>query len=229
MRTPGIDSVIFDMDGVLVDSEGQWERLFRELLAQHGSKLSEEDRIELYGCSDKCENEILGRILGVGENDMAAEKHAYMTAHQFPYADIIIPGAKDLVERLHDRGLRLALASSSLESDVSRMLCECDMDGLFDVVVTGDMVKRAKPDPAIYTRATALLGTVPSCAIAVDDSPVGVQAARGAGLRVIQFDHNDHGLRVDGAYCVCVTHEAVGEVIDAMTDCSSDEVPTTEA
>lgn len=218
MRAPGIDSVIFDMDGVLVDSEGQWERLFHELLAQHGCKLSEKDRIELYGCSDKHENEILGRILGMSENDMAVEKHEYVTAHQFSYADIIIPGAKDNVERLHDCGLKLALASSSFESDVSRMLCECDMDGLFDVVVTGDMVKRAKPDPSIYTRAIALLGTTSSHAVAVDDSPVGVQAASGAGLYVIQFDHNDHGLRADGANCVCMTHEAVGEVIDTMID-----------
>jgi len=218
MRAPGIDSVIFDMDGVLVDSEGQWERLFRELLAQHGLRLSEEDRIELYGCSDKHENEILGRILGMDENDVAVEKHDYVSAHQFSYAEIIIPGAKDLVVQLHNHGLKLALASSSFESDVSRMLCECGMGDLFDVVVTGDMVKLAKPDPAIYARAVALLGTVPSQAVAVDDSPVGVQSASGAGLHVIQFDHNDHGLRVDGADCVCVTHEAVGEVIDSLTD-----------
>jgi HAD superfamily hydrolase (TIGR01509 family) len=212
------------MDGVLVDSEGQWERLFRELLAQHGLRLSEEDRIELYGCSDERENEILGRILGTSENDAAVEKHDYVTAHQFSYADIIIPGAKDLVERLHERGLRLALASSSFESDVSRMLCECDMDDLFDAVVTGDMVKLAKPDPAIYARAIALLGTVPSRAVAVDDSPVGVEAASGAGLRVIQFDYNDHGLRVDGADCVCTTHEAVGKAIDSIAGYRHDEV-----
>lgn len=209
-----LEAVIFDMDGVLVDSEVEWERVFRGILAERGVELSEADRLDLYGCSDDHENVVLGRILGIPVDEMASIKHAYCAEHPIDYGAIATTGGRELIAHLRDVGLRVALASSSLERDVRRMLVETGMDGLFDVVVAGDHVEHAKPDPEIYVLAARSLGVAPENAIAVDDSLYGAQAALGAGLYLVRFDRTGENGSVEGALAVCNSHDQVGSLID---------------
>lgn len=205
----GVEGVVFDMDGVLVDTEPEWERIFRGVLGKYGLKLSDEDRDELYGCSDAHENEVLGRNLGKSPAQARRIKCAYAAEHPVRYGLVRIEGASELVRRLHRLGLKVALASSSFGSDVTRMLGETDIGEAFDAVVSGDQVRAAKPDPAVYLRAAELLGVLPGRLVAVDDSHYGVEAALAAGMRVIQFTRSGRKPYSDRITAVCASHEEV--------------------
>lgn len=213
-----LEAVIFDMDGVLVSSEVEWEKVFRGILAEHGKELSERDRLDLYGCSDKHENLVLGRIIGISVEEMGLVKHAYCNEHPIDYGAIAMAGGRELVSHLKDVGLKTALASSSSEADVSRMLDETGMVDLFDAVVTGDHVERPKPDPEIYRLAARTIDVPPERAIAVDDSPYGASAALGAGLNLILFNQTSGCKAPEGTLGTCTTHEQVGRLIDEILE-----------
>ncbi len=185
-----IDGVVFDMDGVLTDTEQAWIALFDEMVGVYGETLSEKDRTELFGCSDARENVVLGRVLDMTPEEVAPLKEQWCAAHQFGYGELAIEGNLQLARALRCRGIRCAIASSSARANVERMLDETGMDDVFAVVVTGDDIEHAKPAPDAYVAAADRLGIAPERLIAVDDSPVGVDAAVGAGLTTVQYSVN---------------------------------------
>jgi HAD superfamily hydrolase (TIGR01509 family) len=211
-----LDAVAIDMDGVLVSSEVEWEKIFRGLLSEYGLELSEEDQHELYGCSDEKENEVLGRALGISADLMKVRKDAYCKVHPIDYGAIAIPGSRQLIDDCHRRGIKVALASSSPRYLVDRMIDETGMAGLFDAVITGDHVEVAKPDPAIYLLAASTLGVDPSHVVAIDDSRYGLESARSAGMGAIQFAGSGQKVLSEDSIALCHDFAEVACVIDAI-------------
>lgn len=182
-----LQAILFDHDGTLVDSESTHLRLWREVVAPHGIHISDEiywhqmlgvplernatDIIRLYG-------------LDVPADDLIAAKLAanatFLQQTCFPQ----MPGADRVVRDLAAR-LRLALVSGSQRNCVEASLRGHAWEPLFEQVVTGDDVPRNKPHPDGYLQALAALGLDAADCIAVEDTEVGVRAARDAGLRVI--------------------------------------------
>jgi HAD superfamily hydrolase (TIGR01509 family) len=178
-------AVIFDMDGLMLDTE-RWERAaWREVARQHGRSLSDE---------------FFASLVGRRESDTAPRMREYFGAH-FPFdaarAQVralferwvehcptpVKPGLISLLDALQRLGIPLAVASSTARARAVQRLGE--LAKCFGVSVFGDQVRHAKPDPEIYLRTLGELGVPSSVALALEDSPPGFQAAQAAGLTTI--------------------------------------------
>jgi len=179
-------AAIFDMDGLLIDSEraimGLWERATTEL----GRPLSQAEFIGVIGRAASESAAVLTATLGPAVFARASERvrNAIMSADPaklFP----LKPGSRELLIRLRDRGIRCAVASSTVSDEVRRRLSAVGLLDHFDSVVGGDLVARGKPDPALYRLAVDALGIESVACLAFEDSDNGVAAAAAAGVRVI--------------------------------------------
>ena len=181
------DAIVFDNDGLLLDTEDAWTRAEEELFARHGSAFTEAHKRELIGTSRITAAGILERQL-----DLPGQGLALMDElHDLVMAEVAEgvpprPGALELVASVRAAGLPVALASNSARSFVERVLAGSELgNGHFDAVVTADDVEAPKPAPDIYLAACAALGAAPERSAALEDSPPGVAAARAAGMFVI--------------------------------------------
>lgn len=191
MRVPPrrLEAVVLDLDGVLVDSERINVGSARRAFAAHGVALDAEDEALIVGRHPR---DYLAEI--AARHPDAARRLAEIAALQGRlYAELgrevrPVPGALDLVRALRARGTPLALATSSNRDDARAVLAALGVADAFDAVLALEDVAKLKPDPEIYRRACGALAVAPDRAAAVEDSPPGCLAARGAGMCVIAFD-----------------------------------------
>lgn len=181
-----IEAVIFDLDGVLVDSEPVHWRASERLFAPHTFTMEEYEpfvglAIEPYMAWAR---ERFGLDASVEE---LTERYAEAVTAELGAAPLPpLDGARELIAAARARGLRVGLCSQSIAGWVHPTLRAAGLDGSFDAVVTGDDVGRAKPEPDIYLHAARLLGAEPEACVAVEDSPAGVHSAAAAGMLVVQ-------------------------------------------
>jgi HAD superfamily hydrolase (TIGR01509 family) len=181
-----IRALIFDMDGLLVDTETLAYGAMDAFLA----KLAVERRQDIH-------DQMLGRRV---PEAMAIIKEGYGLPH--PVEDLIadytilrrhalvgnvrpMPGAIDAVRFGHDAGLKVGLASSGLRDQVTLSLNEAGLRGMFEVEVTGDDVTRGKPAPDLFLKAAEGLGVDPADCVVFEDAPAGIAAAVNAGMRAV--------------------------------------------
>ncbi|WIE74221.1 HAD family phosphatase [Curtobacterium sp. MCSS17_007] len=182
-------AVLWDMDGTIIDTEPIWQQSQVELTARYDAEWTHEDGLSLVGSGLERSGEIL-RDKGV---DMDVEEIVqWMTdyvmerlqAGELPWR----PGARELVEELHDRGVPTALVTMS-----RRKMALVTADALgargFRVVVAGDDVDRPKPYPDAYLAAAAQLGVDPTACIAIEDSATGVASAVASGAVTVAVEH----------------------------------------
>jgi HAD superfamily hydrolase (TIGR01509 family) len=172
-------AVVFDMDGLLLDTEPMWHAAERELLARHGDIFTDADMVASHGRSLVDTAAVYGARLGIPPADVEREIGEIMLAHYISGAPLHA-GARDLVEALDDR-LPMAVASNTSGILVRRALDAVGL-GVLEVVASGIDIGMSKPAPDVYLEACRLLGVAPADAIAFEDSPMGVQAAKAAGL-----------------------------------------------
>jgi HAD superfamily hydrolase (TIGR01509 family) len=184
---PGsIKAVIFDLDGILMNSEWLAYLVWREYAEQKGGRLEESAHPGMIGLTAEATAEYVMRQTGLTFD--IAESCAWIwkrTIERLKTEIDPLPGAADLVRALAERGLSLAIASNSPGYYVDASLKGLGLDGYFPVRSAVDQVPNGKPAPDIYLRAVDLLGVTPRECLAVEDSQVGVQAATAADIRVI--------------------------------------------
>lgn len=190
-----VEAVIFDFDGVIVDTEPLHYAAFQKVLEPTGLHFSWQEYVETY----------------IGFDDRDAFRHAYATrgetldsaglsgliARKAAYFDEIIasgvaayPGVVELITGLKTAGIPLAICSGALRSDIDPILVQLGLTTCFDVIVTADDVAASKPDPECYRLAFAKLHSACGAAftrkttIAIEDTPAGIASAKGAGLPV---------------------------------------------
>ena len=200
MRVNGFEAIIFDMDGVLIDSEPLHFAVLSDLLARVGHTLTRAENEQFIGAtSDAMFSTLIARhgLAGTVAEYIACYDEALLHELQQPHAPA--PGVTALMARLHELGKRLAVASSSRRAWVDATIRSLGLADSFDVVVTGDDVERGKPDPAIYLLTAQRLGIGPDRCVAIEDSPNGVQSARLAGMTVlgVRTEYTAH-LHLDG-------------------------------
>lgn len=208
-------AVLFDFNGVLVDDEPLHLRLFQRVLAEEGVAPFGEDEYwdHFVGLDDRAAfREILERAGERPEEPrlmrLTARKASYyqetVRAEGYPY----FPGAADLVRELAARRLQLGLVSGALRDEVEGALAQEGLRSAFKVLVTAEDVAASKPDPEGYRLAIESLNAAPPLpdrllhpheAVAVEDTPAGVAAARGAGLEVVAVAHTCAAAELAGA------------------------------
>jgi HAD superfamily hydrolase (TIGR01509 family) len=179
-------AVVFDNDGLLLDTEEAWTRAETELFHRYGSVFSMEHKRDLIGSSHTIAAGKIEAWLGLpGEGlRLMAELHDLVMAEATHDVEPR-PGAVALVDALNAAGIPIAVASNSPREFLDLVLTTSGMGARFTVTVAGDEVPNPKPAPDIYLEACRRLNAEPSQAVGLEDSPTGAQAAKAAGLTVI--------------------------------------------
>jgi HAD superfamily hydrolase (TIGR01509 family) len=181
------DAVIFDNDGLLLDTESVWTRAEEDLFGLRGAEFTPADKLELVGTSAEIAGGILERRLGEpGRAAELIEELNELVVAELEHGVEAMLGARELLERLRRQGVALGLVSNSPLRFVRRSIELANFEGFFEVVLSAHEVAAPKPAPDPYLEACRRLGVEPGPeVVALEDSPTGVAAARAAGLTVI--------------------------------------------
>lgn len=178
-----IKAVVFDKDGVLLDSEAEYDRRRKVFFAEQG--IDDSAFPDFYGSN----NDEIWRTVEPVDHARRAELFENFIQHfknePMVYADYIYPEAERALRAIRDAGYMTALASSSPRTYIDKFLAAAGFDVLFDYVVSGEECARHKPFPDVYFNAFSALGVEPSEVVVVEDSPKGIAAAKAAGAYVI--------------------------------------------
>jgi HAD superfamily hydrolase (TIGR01509 family) len=180
-----IEAVIFDLDGVLLDSEQLWDEAREQLARERGGRWHENAQRDMMGMSSPEWSRYMHDVIGLPEppeeiSREVVERLAKLYGEHLP----VVPGAREAVERLAARWL-LGLASSSNRELIDLALELLGVKHLFKATVSSEEVPRGKPAPDVYLEAARRLGVEPTRAAAIEDSENGILAAKAAGMRVI--------------------------------------------
>lgn len=180
-------AVVFDMDGVLVDSEPAFFDAANDVLREEGRSIDWEQYKRLLGTSVQVTwQEIISML------HLRGDLRDYLRRYGDVLLDCLrrprppLPGAAELLDELDRKGVPYGLATSSFGPWKDAVLESAGLDGRFRVVVTADMIERAKPAPDIYLKAAELLGVDAARCVAVEDTVPGIASAKGAGMYGIQ-------------------------------------------
>lgn len=194
---------IFDMDGVLVDSGAHHRKAWRALLDELRVEPAEPEfwRVTIGRPAEEAVPLLLGRRVEAPEARRLAlrkrELYTAFAARGLPS----VPGVLAFVEALARRGVPRAVGTSATRSDVDSLLAALGLRRHFDVIVTAEDVTLGKPSPEVYLESARRLGAMPAVCLVFEDSLVGVEAARRAGMRAIGVTtaHTAHELLGAGA------------------------------
>ena len=180
-----IDAVVFDLDGVIVDSEQVWDEVRVELVHEARLPFPPEATRAMMGMSSPEWSRYLVEVVGLpGTPNQANEAVVERMLVRYAEGPPFIPGALEAVERIGARW-PLAIASSSNRELIDLVLEAAALESLVRVAVSSEEVGRGKPAPDVYLEATRRLGVEPQHAAAVEDSHNGIRSAKAAGLRVV--------------------------------------------
>jgi HAD superfamily hydrolase (TIGR01509 family) len=183
---PPLRALIFDMDGLLVDSEGLAAAAMDRFLAERGLTRQPDVHAQLLGRRLVEAIAIVRDGYGLDEElDLMIARYGELRLESLRGAVRAMPGAAEIIERARLAGYRIALATSGLRVHADLSLGEAGLAGRFDTEVTGDEVPRGKPAPDLFLLAAQRLGVAPEEAIVLEDSPLGVEAAANAGMRAV--------------------------------------------
>jgi beta-phosphoglucomutase len=182
-------AAIFDLDGVIVDTAKYHYLAWKRLANQYGFDFTESDNERLKGVSRTRSLEILLEIGRVSLDEatktkMAAQKNEwYVDYIRNMDSSELLPGAAEYLQSIRTRGVKIALGSASKNAPI--ILDRLGISQLFDVIVDGNKVSQAKPDPEVFLRAADELKVSPASCVVFEDAEAGVQAALRAGMGVV--------------------------------------------
>jgi HAD superfamily hydrolase (TIGR01509 family) len=179
-------AIVFDLDGLMVDSEPLSMKAWQKLLAEFGHSLEEEDYPSLIGIDGDSTINLLRQKM-----DIPLNNGEIMDLHDRYWIAIAreevqpVSGLSDLVEAFKSRDYKLGVASNSRSEYVHAVLDTIELKEDFHCVMSSDQVQRGKPAPDVYQAVAACLGVEPEVCLALEDSPTGLKSALAAGMRCI--------------------------------------------
>jgi HAD superfamily hydrolase (TIGR01509 family) len=214
-----IEAVVFDMDGVLIDSEPVWERVRRKLVADRGGQWAQDAQDRLMGMSTAEWSAYMSEDLGMRlPPRQVAELVIAAVAAEYQAHLPLLPGAVEAVRELSARW-PLAIASSAPKSLIEAVLDASGLRSAFAAAVSSEEVPRGKPAPDVYLAAAARLGVPPTACAAVEDSSNGLRSAAAAGLAVIAVPRPEYPPAAEAL-------DQARLVLDSLTELTSDTIAT---
>ena len=180
-------AVIFDNDGLTLDTEHTWTRAESALYARYGTEFTLDHKREMLGTSGAKSARSMERHL----DQPGRGRELNLELRELVHAELSgagvepMPGVLDLIAALRERGVPIGLATNSGREFATRALRAAGLDDRFDAVVSAEEVEHPKPAPDVYLEAAARLGADPAGCVALEDSETGVAAARAAGMTVV--------------------------------------------
>nr|WP_263324313.1 HAD family phosphatase [Neobacillus sp. Marseille-Q6967] len=184
-------AVIFDMDGVIVDSEPIFKKMNEELFQKLNIRVSEEIRSQFIGGSAHRKWRLIKEHCDLTESIEVLIKYQsdFFRTKNVRFEEILFPGVRPLLESLKREGIPIGLASSSDRERINQVIDQCNLHGFFKTVVSGEEFKESKPNPEIFLHTSAKLGVEPKRCIVIEDSFNGLTAADRAGMKKIGIKH----------------------------------------
>lgn len=204
------DAVIFDFDGVIVDTEPIHYAAFQRVLVPLGLQFSWDEYVETYiGFDDR---DAFRHVFSSQGIELGQEKlHTLIEQKASFFTEVIrsgvtpYPGVLDLISHLHDNKAPLAICSGALRSDINPILSMLGISDYFDVIVTAEDVAASKPDPECYQLTFQRLQSIhkhsftKDTTVVIEDTPAGIAAAKAAGLKVCAVTNSYPAARLDQA------------------------------
>jgi HAD superfamily hydrolase (TIGR01509 family) len=180
-----IRAVIFDLDGVLADSEPSWNEIDAQLLAEYGVTYRGEYHREVLGVSYRLAVEFYKKTFNISSPaEQLMRRRGEIAAEFFAKRIPLFPFAREVIDQLRRMNLRLSVATSSVSASARPFLDRHQLTASFSVIVTGDEIERGKPHPDIYLHAAEKLGVMPDECLVIEDSLSGAAAGKAAQMRV---------------------------------------------
>ena len=178
--------VLFDWDGVVIDSSSQHERSWDLLASERGLTLPEGHFKAGFGKK----NEVIIPAMGWGSDpslvkELADRKEELYRELVAAEGVIVLPGARELLLALKEAGIPRAVGSSTPRGNLDALFAATGLNAFFDAVVCGTDVTHGKPDPEVFLKGAALLGVAPHRCIVIEDAFAGIEAARSGGMKVV--------------------------------------------
>lgn len=203
-------AVVFDMDGVLVDSEPMHVDAMRQLLRPYGIAYTDSENEEFFGFTDPEVFRVLRARYGLEPDDHAlTQRRAALLVELARKRTVPMPGVPDVPKALHGLGYRLAVASSTALDVIRATVDVLGIAALFETLVSGLEVGRGKPAPDVFVETARRLGLAPATCLVVEDSRNGLLAAKAAGMACAAIP------------CPATTHEDFSEAdwrLDALPE-----------
>ena len=184
-----IKGAIFDMDGLMLDTEKLLVRFWREAAAQFGYEMTVQNVLDIRSLASKYSIPKLKGIFGADFpfQDVRSRRIELMNNYIDQHGFEVKRGLFTLLDHLRDNGYLIAVATATARDRAERYLGMIDALGYFNAVICGDMVTNGKPDPDIYLTASESLGLPPEECAALEDSPNGIRSAASAGCAAIMI------------------------------------------
>jgi HAD superfamily hydrolase (TIGR01509 family) len=218
----GIQAVVFDLDGVLVDSEHVWDEVREQLAREGGGRWHDRAQADMMGMSSTEWSRYMHEVIGLRDapEQINAEVVRRMRA-RYGEALPVIDGAVGAVKRLA-RAFRLGLASSSNRALIDVVLAELGLERLFGATVSSEEVPRGKPAPDVYLEAARRLRIEAERSAAVEDSGNGILAAGAAGMRVIAIPNRRYPPPADVLAAADVVLDSLDDLTPAVVAAADD-------
>lgn len=210
------EAVLFDQDGVLVDSEGAWDAARRAIVAENGGRWKDEATRAMMGMSapewSRYVRDELGVALSPGEiSDRVVARLLAGYSNELP----LLPGAVEAVRRVAE-WRPVGLASSANREVIDAVLAGSGLDRVFGATVSGEEVARGKPAPDIYVEAAQRLGVDPRRCAAVEDSTNGLRSAAAAGMLVVALPNREFPPAADALDLAAVVLDSLDELSPSL-------------
>jgi beta-phosphoglucomutase len=181
---------IFDLDGVIVDTAVYHYKAWKRLANEMGFDFTEHQNEQLKGVSRMASLDLIlgwGQVIGATEaekEEMATRKNLWYTEMiNLMTPDEILSGAREFVQACRDAGIKTAIGSASKNTPI--ILAKLQLTQLFDAIVDGNSVSKAKPDPEVFLKGAEALGVSPADCVVFEDAIAGIEAALNAGMKAV--------------------------------------------
>ena len=193
-------TILWDMDGVIADSCSFHFAAWQETLAKRGIKFTKEAFTELFGTrNDFIVRSVMGRELPEGDVKIVLQEKEETFRRKATGNIKPFPGAVRLLNAIQKGNFKLGLASSAPKENIDLVLSELNLSGIFDCIVFGQEVSESKPSPQVYLLAAKKLKVAPNDCVVIEDSPMGVKAAKTAGMKCLAITNTHPRAKLEEA------------------------------